>query len=161
VLTERGVAMFNVHASGGIEMMRKTVEAVSDEAKIHGVDKPKVIAVTILTSVDDAALKLTGINLDVKTLVLRFAVMAKEAGMDGVVASPEEAVSIRQTCGKDFLIVTPGVRPSWASKNDQKRIATPKEAISSGAEYIVVGRPITDAPDPLDAVKKILSEIRG
>jgi orotidine-5'-phosphate decarboxylase len=135
------------------------MEAVKEEARTLGVSRPKVIAVTVLTSQDNAALKAIGVEADARTQVLRLAALAKNSGVDGVVASPEEASGIRSACGKDFLIVTPGVRPSWAGKDDQKRVATPKEAISSGADHIVVGRPITGAPDPLEAARRILSEI--
>jgi orotidine-5'-phosphate decarboxylase len=159
VLAGHGVGMINVHASGGHEMMANTMEAVKEEARTLGVSRPKVIAVTVLTSQDNAALKAIGVEADARTQVLRLAALAKNSGVDGVVASPEEASGIRSACGKDFLIVTPGVRPSWAGKDDQKRVATPKEAISSGADHIVVGRPITGAPDPLEAARRILSEI--
>jgi len=94
-----------------------------------------------------------------KSVVLRLAALAKEAGLDGVVASGEEAKDIKKNCGKDFLVITPGVRPSWAKAGDQKRVATPSEAIKAGADYIVVGRPVIEAPDPIEAVKKILKEL--
>jgi orotidine-5'-phosphate decarboxylase len=155
-----GAFLFNVHASGGPDMMKKAAEAAREEAKKLKVKKPLVIAVTVLTSMDQNNLKKTGVDDSMETQVLRLAALAKEAGLDGVVASPAEVASIRSRLGKDFVIVAPGVRPSWAAVNDQKRIATPKEAIAGGADFIVVGRPITEAPDPAVAAKKVLDEIR-
>ena len=158
--TKLGVFMFNVHASGGIDMMKKAMEASRDTAKKLKIDPPKVIAVTVLTSMDENNLKKAGVGDSMETQVLRLAGLAKDSGLDGVVASPSEVKSIRKNLGKDFLIVTPGVRPSWAAIGDQKRIATPKEAIDNGADFIVVGRPIIEAPDPVEAVKKVLEEIK-
>ena len=154
-----GVFMFNVHALGGPDMMKKTADAAAEEAKKLKIVKPKVIAVTILTSMDENSLKKVGIFDNMETQVLRLAKLAKDSGLDGVVASPAEVKMIRKNLGEDFLIVTPGVRPSWAEKNDQKRIATPKEALDNGANFIVVGRPIIEADDPVEAAKKILKEI--
>lgn len=156
-----GAFIFNVHASGGADMMKKTAEAVTQEAARLKIEKPKVIAVTVLTSMDENNLKKTGIDDNMETQVLRLAKLAKDSGMDGVVASPSETGLIRKNMGKDFLIITPGVRPSWAAVNDQKRIATPRQAIENGADFIVVGRPIVEAPDPAAAAKKVLEEIKG
>ena len=139
--------------------MKKTADAAAEEAKKLKIVKPKVIAVTILTSMDENSLKKVGIFDNMETQVLRLAKLAKDSGLDGVVASPAEVKMIRKNLGEDFLIVTPGVRPSWAEKNDQKRIATPKEALDNGANFIVVGRPIIEADDPVEAAKKILKEI--
>lgn len=158
-ITRLGVFIFNVHSLGGYEMMAKTAESVKDEAKRLNVPRPKVLAVTILTSLDKNGLKKVGINANIESEVLRLAALAKSAGLDGVVASPVEAKIIRKKFGQDFLIVTPGVRPSWAGHGDQKRTTTPKEAISNGADFIVVGRPIIDAAHPRAAAKKILEEI--
>lgn len=173
-----GVFMLNVHALGGIDMMKKAAEAARDEAKRAKQNQPKIIAVTILTSMDENSLEKIGINDNMETQVLRLARIAKDAGLDGVVASPSEVKIIRRDFGGDFLIVTPGVRSSDAaandpsagsgfnpghikgSKDDQKRIATPKETVDNGADFIVVGRPIIEAPDPLLTVKKILEEIK-
>jgi len=160
VAARSGVYIFNVHALGGYDMMKAAAEACADEAKKLKIEKPKVLAVTILTSMDEKALKKTGVDDNMKSEVLRLARLAKEAGLDGVVASPKEAKMIRQALGADFLIVTPGVRPASAEVNDQKRVTTPKEAISSGADFIVVGRPVTEAKDPVKAVKGILQEIK-
>ena len=158
-ITKLGVYMFNVHASGGYEMMNKAAEAVKKEAERLGIDRPKILGVTVLTSMDENGLKKIGIDANMKNQVLRLAALAKEAGLDGVVASPVEAKEIREKLGRDFLIVTPGVRPPWAAANDQKRVATPKEAIKDGADFIVVGRPVTEAKDPVRAAQEILKEI--
>jgi len=151
--------ILNVHTLGGYDMMKRAAEAVRDEAARHKISKPKLIGVTVLTSMDENGLKKVGINDNIKSQVLRLAALAKEAGLDGVVASPVEAKYLRDALGSGFLIVTPGVRPGWAAKGDQERIATPKEAIASGADYIVIGRPIIEADDPLEAARKILAEI--
>lgn len=158
-LTRLGVSMFNVHALGGYDMMEKTAKAVEAKAGELKIERPKVLAVTILTSMTEDNLCKVGISGNLKDEVLRLAVLAQDAGLDGVVASPEEVSSIRQKTGKDFIIVSPGVRPRWADKDDQKRIATPREAIDNGADYIVVGRPITAAGDIRQAAVKILKEI--
>jgi len=155
-----GVSMLNVHALGGYDMMKKTADLVKAEAEKLRTEKPKILAVTVLTSMDENALKKVGISDSMNAEVLRLASMAKDAGLDGIVASPQEIALIRQKLGKDFIIVTPGVRPSWTAAGDQKRIATPKDAIGGGANFIVVGRPITEAKDPAEATRKILEEIR-
>lgn len=159
-LTRLGVDIINVHALGGYDMMKKAAEAVADEAKKLKITKPKLIAVTILTSMDENSLKKIGIFDTMENQVLKLALLARDAGLDGVVASPSEVKSIRKKLEKDFLIVTPGVRPSWAAADDQKRVATPKEAIDDGADFIVIGRPITEAPDPAIAAKKVLEEMK-
>ncbi|MBN1526181.1 MAG: orotidine-5'-phosphate decarboxylase [Candidatus Omnitrophica bacterium] len=158
-VTRLGVYMFNVHASGGHEMMKRAAEAAKAEAGRLGMERPKVLGVTVLTSMDENGLKKTGVSANMKTQVLRLASLAKKAGLDGVVASPIEAKQIRKKLGRDFLIVTPGARPLWAAANDQKRVATPKEAIKNGADLIVVGRPVTGAKDPAGAAREILKEI--
>lgn len=151
--------MINVHALGGYDMMKRAQEAVTNEAERCDVLKPKILAVTILTSLDDKALKAAGIDQDIQKEVLKLARLAKEAGLDGVVASPSETKLIRKELGEDFMIVTPGVRPEWAASNDQKRIATPRIAVKDGADYIVVGRPVTESKDPAEAARTILKEI--
>ncbi|MDO8535627.1 MAG: orotidine-5'-phosphate decarboxylase [Candidatus Omnitrophota bacterium] len=158
--TRLGVTILNVHALGGYDMMKSAAEAVAMEAKALKIMKPKIIAVTILTSADENSLKKIGINDNMENQVLRLAKLAKDASLDGVVASPSEVKLIRRALGEEFIIVTPGVRPLWADVNDQKRIATPKEAVQSGATYIVVGRPVVKAADPIAAAKRILEEIR-
>ena len=155
-----GVSILNVHALGGYDMMKRCAESIAIEAKALKIAKPKIIAVTVLTSMDENSLNKVGINDNMEKQVLKLAELAKDASLDGVVASPSEVKLIRRELGEDFIIVTPGVRPEWAAVNDQKRVATPKEAVLNGATYIVVGRPIVEAPDPLAAAKRILEEIK-
>ena len=150
-----GVFLVNLHALGGSRMMRQAFAAIR-----HNPVRPRLLAVTILTSHDETDLKDDLlIGQPVREMVLHLAGKAKEAGLDGVVASPEEIVGLRQAYGDDFLVVTPGIRPQWAQKDDQKRTLTPKEAFDRGADYIVVGRPITQAPDPGQAAKRLMGEI--
>jgi orotidine-5'-phosphate decarboxylase len=157
--TKLKVTMFNLHALGGLEMMKKTVEASRGAAKTLGIPRPLILAVTILTSMDEDGLKEVGIQGPLLEEVGRLAHLAMGAGVDGVVASPQEIEIIRQRCGKDFLIVTPGIRLPSEKKNDQKRTLSPKEAIAAGANYLVIGRPIKEAKDPIEAVKKIIEDI--
>jgi len=155
-----GVWMFNVHCSGGVTMMRAAKDAAWEETALVGIDAPKVIGVTVLTSIDQQVLsdemRVSGTVAD---QVVHMAKLAKEAGLDGVVASPHEIELIRAACGPDFLIVTPGVRPAGADIGDQKRVMTPKEAVEKGADYLVIGRPITKADDPKAAAREIAAEI--
>jgi orotidine-5'-phosphate decarboxylase len=157
--TQLGVWMVNVHASGGTAMMRAAHEAAHETAAKRNSTPPLVIAVTVLTSMNPAALRGTGIVIDLQDQVLRLAELTKEAGLDGVVASPRETQAIRSRCGAGFTIVTPGIRggTAAASKDDQARTMTPAEAIAAGASYLVVGRPIIAAPDPKDAAIRITS----
>ncbi|WP_422448804.1 orotidine-5'-phosphate decarboxylase [Thermoanaerobacterium sp. DL9XJH110] len=157
---DSGAFMFNVHASGGREMMEKaraaSERAFIEKKKVTGETKPpKILAVTVLTSLDDEDLKEININKSSSDQAVWLAKLARAAGLDGVVASPREISAIRTAVGKDFLLVTPGVRPRWADPGDQKRVTTPKEAIEAGADYIVMGRPVTAAPDPLAALERI------
>ena len=155
-----GVFMFNVHASGGLAMLRAATEAKT--AIGAGDRRPLVIAVTVLTSLDRAALsRELGVASSVEGHVLHLCRLAKEAGLDGCVASPNEISTIRNQLGADWVIVTPGVRPAGADINDQSRIATPGAAARAGAHYLVVGRPITAAADPSAAARAILTEIAG
>ena len=141
-------------------MMQRTAEAVSRVADAEGLIRPAVIAVTVLTSADASTLAATGITSDPQSQVLRLAALAAESGMNGVVASPLEVAPIRSVVKQpDFLIVTPGVRPAGAPVNDQKRVLSPAEAISAGADYLVVGRPITAAKDPAAAAMQIAGEM--
>jgi orotidine-5'-phosphate decarboxylase len=156
-----GVWMFNVHALGGAEMMARLVAEVDKVSPRGTKGRPLLIAVTILTSSTDATLRAVGIDRPVTEMVPRLARLAQEAGMDGVVASPQEVGLIRQVCGRDFAIVTPGVRPADASVDDQKRVMTPGEALRAGADYLVIGRPISAAPDPAAAAAGILAEMRN
>ncbi len=157
--TRHQVAMFNLHALGGFEMMKKTMEVSRTVAKLLGIPRPAILAVTILTSMDEPNLKEVGIQGPIEEAVGRLALLAQKAGMDGVVASPQEIGIIRQHCGKNFLIVTPGIRHPSDKKDDQKRTLTPKEAIEAGADYLVIGRPIKEAPDPIEAVERIIEDI--
>jgi orotidine-5'-phosphate decarboxylase len=162
-----GLQLLDVHALGGLEMMRAAAKA-RDEAKGAKSPLPKLLAITILTSMDNAALRGVGIAGPASKRVVQLARLAQKAGMDGVVASPHEVRAIRRACGKRFLIVVPGIRPidgggsagvRKRSADDQARIATPAEAIRAGADYLVIGRPITGAPDPEAAARAILDEI--
>jgi orotidine-5'-phosphate decarboxylase len=153
------VKMFNVHALGGLAMMSRTVAAIRDRFAADPARRPLLLAVTLLTSSDAATLREIGIEQPVEELVVRLAGLAREAGMDGVVASPHEVEAIRRTCGRDFVIVTPGVRPAFAAADDQRRIATPGAAIAAGADYLVVGRPIARADDPVTAAGLIVQEM--
>ena len=153
---ELGVKIFNVHASGG----RKMMEAVRSEMdKIANL--PLVLAVTILTSLGVEDIREVGFDRTIPEQIAKLAKLAKDSGMDGVVASPLEIELIRETCGKDFKILTPGIRPAFAAVNDQKRIATPAEALRKGADYLVIGRPITAAENRREAFLKILEECKN
>jgi orotidine-5'-phosphate decarboxylase len=159
-LTRYGASILNVHAAGGREMMRAAVEAAHGEASRTASEPPLVIAVTILTSISqDVFNKEIGFPGSISELVVKWALLAREAGLDGVVASPLEIAPIRKACGDDFVIITPGVRPAGAAADDQKRTMTPGEAVRLGATYLVVGRPVTAAPDPVKAARGILEEI--
>lgn len=161
VLTKLGVDMLNVHAIGGRKMMEEAAKAVKEAATSSGFKKPKLIAVTILTSMDDAQFADLNYKNSIEKQVVALAKLTKEAGLDGVVASPREVLAIKNACGEDFLVITPGVRPSGSSTNDQSRIATPASAIKDGANYLVVGRPITKAENKIVAAQEIVTEIRG
>jgi len=163
VLTRQRSFMFNVHAAGGREMMRKVAEDSRDEAIKIGVQAPLILAVTVLTSISQKELmeEMFVTGMKVEELVVKWAIMAKESGLGGVVCSPQEITSIRQACGPDFAIVTPGIRPLWSAANDQKRITTPRQALDLGADYMVIGRPIVQADDPCAAAQKIIAELEA
>ena len=154
-----GASILNVHAGGGREMMRAAGERARDAAVAAGRTAPKVIAVTVLTSLDASALAETGLSGTPREAALRLALLAREAGLDGVVCSPEEIEPIRASCGPGFLLVVPGIRPAGSAAGDQKRIATPAAAARAGADLRVIGRPITGAPDPAAAARAIAAEI--
>jgi orotidine-5'-phosphate decarboxylase len=156
-----GVSIFNVHALGGLDMMKAAAEATAATAEQQNVTTPLVLAVTILTSMDQVALrKELKITRSLQREVAHLARLAQRAGMHGVVASPQEIKMLRKAVRGEFTILTPGVRPEWAAKDDQKRIMTPGEAVAAGADYIVVGRPVLKAADRQAAVRKILEEIK-
>ena len=161
--TSLGAWMVNVHAAGGMKMMQAAAEAARRTAAAVGRPAPRVIAVTVLTSMNAETLSETGVNAPVIEQVSRLAGLAQQAGLDGVVASAQETGAIRALCGDRFDIVTPGIRGGAAaqSKDDQERTMTPGEAIAAGASYIVVGRPVTAAPDPRAAAERIAEEIRS
>lgn len=156
-----GVDMLNVHAMGGLEMMRRTMESVAGHCEREGLKRPLVVAVTVLTSMGREDLRGLGIDRAPGDVVLELAALAREAGLDGVVASAWEVGAMKERLGWDFLAVTPGVRPEWAAAGDQKRIATPAEALREGADFLVAGRPILRAADPAAAARRILEEMEA
>lgn len=157
---ELGVSLFTIHASGGSEMVQRAVDSVNEVAAKGG-ERSAILAISVLTSIDETILSQIGVTSSPAESVLRLVKLAEAAGVDGVVASPQEIETIRRTVSSpDFLVVTPGIRPSTNDKGDQKRVATPAAAIAAGASYLVVGRPITAAPDPLAAATAILDEIQ-
>ncbi len=158
VAARLGVKMFNLHTLGGLDMMEAVREAVDKTCKKER--RPIILGVTILTSMDEKAMKEVGIQGPVKKRVIYLAGLAKKAGLDGVVASPLEAKDIKKRFGKDFIIVTPGIRMPDSKPDDQRRTMTPKEAVAAGADYIVVGRPIREAKKPVEAARRILEEMR-
>lgn len=157
-----GVWMFNVHASGGSEMMIRASREVAEVCARERLNRPLVIAVTVLTSSNSDTLKEVGISGETEPQVLRLAELTAKCGLDGVVASPLEVEPIRsRSASKDLVIVTPGIRAASATNDDQKRVMTPAEAVSKGADHLVIGRPITGASDKLRAVEAIVREIEG
>jgi len=160
--TLTGAWMINVHAAGGVPMMQAAAKAAVDTARMARRPKPLVIAVTVLTSMDEPTLHEVGVSRPLMEHVVELARMAQRAGLDGVVASPLETREIRDTCGRDFAVVTPGIRGAAAGtdKNDQSRTMGPGEAMRAGSTYLVVGRPIIAAPDPRAAAEAIGAEVR-
>lgn len=157
-----GVWMFNVHALGGSEMLSRTVREVREICEKENFHQPKIIGVTVLTSANEKTLNEVGIEKNLDRQVLRLVELSAECELDGVVASPRETKAIRQAIeNQKFLIVTPGIRPSFATNDDQKRVMTPKDAVQSGSDYLVIGRPILQAEDKVQAVRKILEEINS
>ena len=151
-----GVWMINVHALGGRKMMEAAREAISQYSK-----SPKLIAVTLLTSMAQDDLTELGFTVTPADMALRLATLARSSGLDGVVCSAQEAALLRQYCGKGFCLVTPGIRPANASADDQSRIMTPRAALDQGADYLVIGRPITRAADPLEALQRIVEQTKA
>jgi orotidine-5'-phosphate decarboxylase len=155
-----GVDLLTVHATNGRDALIKATEAVKEGAAIAGVEPPKLIAITLLTSISSRQLAFDlRIPLELPEYALQMALMAKEAGLDGAVCSPQEVAQLRTTCGDNFLLVCPGVRPDWAEKGDQQRTFTPKKAFQAGASFLVIGRPITAAKEPALAWKMICDEV--
>ena len=144
--------LLTIHCGGGAAMMRAAVEA-------RGNARTKIVGVTVLTSLDDSDLTAIGQNAPAAAQVKRLALLAQESGLDGVVCSPQEVAMLRDACRRDFLLVVPGIRPAGAAIADQKRVQTPRDAIAAGADYLVIGRPITEAADPGAAARAILAEI--
>lgn len=160
-LTRLGANLITIHGQGGPIMMKAAAEAARESAEKLGIERPKLLAITVLTSFDDESWTSIGGQLPIADQVIRLAKLAKESGMDGVVCSALEAKMIREACGPDFLIVTPGIRPSFAATNDQKRIATPSIALQDGVSRLVIGRPITQAEHPQEAVRLIIEEMES
>lgn len=155
-------AYLNVHAAGGAAMMKAAYDAAGDEAARHGMEAPRLLAVTVLTSMDEAALGETGQHGPPVLQVERLALLTKNgAGLDGVVCSAHEIEMLRRACGQDFVLMVPGIRPAGSAAQDQKRTMTPAQAVAAGATHLVIGRPITQAPDPETAIRAILDEIAG
>ncbi len=151
--------MVNVHASGGRAMMQAAGEAAREAAEDLEVTRPLVLGVTVLTSLDEDDLDAVGQRGPASDQTVRLANLARDSGLDGVVCSPREIAAVRAACGPDFLLVVPGIRPTWAAADDQKRIMTPAEALGAGADYLVVGRPITGAADPVAAARRLVEEL--
>ena len=157
-----GVSIFNVHSLGGLDMMKAAKESAKETAHQYNLPMPMVLAVTILTSMDEKSLrKELKITRSLQRQVAHLARLAQRAGMSGVVASPQEIRMLRRAVRGAFIILTPGVRPAWAGKDDQKRVMTPEEAVTAGADYIVVGRPVLKTADRREAVRKILEEMNS
>lgn len=154
-----GVQMMTIHTSGGREMMAKAAETARQISGELNRPKPVLLGVTVLTSLKDSELAEVGVTGDVASQVLRLAGLAKAAGLDGVVCSPQEIEALRKEFGRELVIVTPGIRPHWAAAQDQKRILTPAEAVAKGADFLVIGRPITGAASPEEAFLRIVEEL--
>lgn len=162
-LVRQGVNFLNVHTQGGPEMMQAAAQSAEKTAKAAGLPKPKVIGVTLLTSLSEQELGgfLFVDGVSVQEYVQHLALQAKKAGLDGVVCSAQEAEAIREACGPDFLLITPGIRPAGSDEQDQSRVISPAQALKNGSDYLVIGRPITGASDPLSAAQRILDEMAG
>jgi orotidine-5'-phosphate decarboxylase len=152
--------MMTVHTGGGRAMLSAAIDASDEVAMTTGKERPLIVGVTVLTSLDQDDLSMIGVNDQVHDQVKRLADLAQSAGLDGVVCSPQEISLLRKHCGNDFVLVVPGIRPAGSEAGDQKRVLTPKEAIEHGADYLVVGRPITAAKEPGEAARAILTSLR-
>ncbi len=148
-----------IHAAGGPAMMKSAAETATEEAKRLGVARPRLLGVTVLTSLDRGDLEATGVKADPSEQVLRLAALARESGLDGVICSPLEIAALRKACGRDFVLMVPGIRPAGTASGDQKRVMTPGEAVRLGANHLVIGRPITEAADPASAADAIARDL--
>jgi orotidine-5'-phosphate decarboxylase len=158
--TQYEIDLLTIHAANGSTALKAAQKASLEAAQTQGLKPPNIIAVTLLTSIPPETLKTElHIPTSVADYTQQMALMAKTSGLAGAVCSPQEAATLRTTCGKDFLLICPGVRPTWSAQNDQSRTMTPKAAIDAGADYLVIGRPITSAPDPATAFARICEEI--
>jgi len=157
--TKLGAFMITIHTLGGKEMMKAAVKAAKEEADKRGIEKPIVLGVTMLTSMDESDLSDIGVSGDIKSQVQRLAELAVESGLDGCVCSAHEIEAIREVTGNELTLVVPGIRPEGSDAGDQKRVMTPKQAIKEGADYLVIGRPITQADSPFAAAKEIFESI--
>ncbi len=160
-ISRLGVQMLTVHACGGADMMKSAVEGALEGAQAAGVQPPDVLAVTVLTSINDAMLAQTGVERGSVDQVSLLGSLAFASGVDGVVCSPLEASALRSIGGSSALVVTPGVRPQWSAPGDQQRVMTPRSALVAGASHLVIGRPITEAADPAEAADRIIQELEG
>ncbi len=159
-LMKRGVNFFNISANGGSKMMANTIMACNNYAKKNDLESPTILAVTLLSSFGQKTLtNELCVDMNISGYVLKLAKLAKESGLAGVVAPDTDSMQIKKELGEDFIVVCPAVRPTWAIVNDQIRIVSPADAIKAGADYIVIGRPITHAPDPVEAAKLIIAEV--
>jgi len=156
-----GVGMFTIHLSGGPLMARRAADELEAHCQVYRVQRPKILGVTVLTSLSPADLEEIGVGRSIEDQVVALAEMGKAAGLDGVVCSPLEARLIREACGREFLVVTPGIRPEGSEPDDQSRTLSPKVALEAGADFLVVGRPIIKADDPLEAAETILLQMDG
>ena len=159
--TRLGVGMFTVHLSGGLQMARRVADEVAAHCEIYGTPRPHILGVTVLTSLTQEDLEQCGVTRPLEDQVLALAGMARRAGLDGVVASAREVRRLREALGRDLLLVTPGIRPAGSDPQDQARTLTPREAIEAGSDYVVVGRPVSSARDPLEAAETLLLQIEG
>lgn len=161
-LLNKGINFFDVHTSGGSKMLNTTVKLSKEYAKKYNMPEPTIIGVTLLSSFGQKTLTTElGVNKSLEEYVLNLAEVAKEVGLDGVLASASEAKEIRKHMGNDFIIICPAIRPTWSVVNDQVRVVTPTDAIKSGVDYMVIGRPVTQAEDKISAIKMIISEIEN
>jgi orotidine-5'-phosphate decarboxylase len=157
-VVELAPTFITLHASGGREMLKAAVQETAAQAARLGVPRPKLLGVTVLTSLDRADLEATGVNAEPSDQVVRLATLARDSGLDGAICSPHEIAALRRACGKDFVLMVPGIRPAGSAANDQKRAMTPRQAVELGATNLVVGRPIYTAPDPRAAAEAIARE---